>query len=159
MHTLENCLFFSVHLCSSGYIFFFFALWVYVCLCALKALCAAWLAGWVRFCSFWSVGQICKEAAAFPRKRSVLADKNTACCAIATFSPWKRNTTVRSQKFERGQNDLLAAIAWSQTQFFFPLCVLWDLLIPWQCMFIRHNHGYKQENVPLRECSRNTGGL
>lgn len=123
-----------------------------MCLCALKALCAAWLAGRVRFCSFWSVGQICKEAAAFPRKRSVLADK-TRRVVLLPHSHHERGTQLSgAKKFERGQNDLLAAIAWSQTKFFSPLCLM-------RFMFIRHNHGYKQENVPLRECSRNTGGL
>lgn len=35
-----------------------------------------------------------------------------------------------------------------------------DVLIPWYCMFIKHNNRYKQENaiVPSRKWSRNTGG-
>lgn len=77
-------------------------------------------------------------------------------CHILTM---KEEHNCQEPKIWAGSERPLGCNSLVTNTIFFPLCVLWDLLIPWQCMFIRHNHGYKQENVPLRECSRNTGGL
>lgn len=86
-----------------------------VCLCAPKALCAGWLAGWARFCSFWSVDQNCNEAAAFPVKRSVLADRNAVLCYCHIFA-MKEEHDCQEPKVEWGQDDLLV----TNTLLFFP---------------------------------------
>lgn len=80
---------------------------LYMCVC--EAFSASWLTGWVRFCSYWSPTQNC-HAGVFPKKRSVLADRDVVLCyyhilscsvSIFVTFHWSKEHTVRNWNMNR----------------------------------------------------------
>lgn len=114
---------------------------LFVCECVFEASSAGWRAGRVRFCSYWSVSRNC-NAAVFPKKRSVLPDRNMVLCYYHILSPFM------SLSLERG-TELSEAEIWIWSEWPFGRRSQTHSVIrcinTWYCMFIKCSRRYKQE--------------